>query len=53
MLVYGRNVAKEIFNSDKKVEKIIIQEDFKDDMIISSSLLMKGNVTSVSSLYNF
>ncbi|MBQ7104757.1 MAG: 23S rRNA (guanosine(2251)-2'-O)-methyltransferase RlmB [Bacilli bacterium] len=35
MLVYGRNVAKEILNSDKKVEKIIIQEDFKDEMIIS------------------
>ena len=35
MLVYGRNVAKEILNGDKKVEKIIIQEDFKDEMIIS------------------
>ena len=35
MLVYGRNVAKEILRSDKKVEKIIIQEDFNDDSVIS------------------
>lgn len=35
MLVFGRNVAKEILKSDKKVEKIIIQEDFNDDLIIS------------------
>lgn len=35
MLVYGKNVAKEILKSDKKVEKIIIQEDFNDDSVIS------------------
>lgn len=35
MLVYGRNVSKEILKSDKKVEKIIIQEDFNDNSIIS------------------
>lgn len=35
MLVYGRNVAKEILKSDKKVEKIIIQEDFNDNSVIS------------------
>ena len=35
MLVFGRNVAKEILRSDKKVEKIIIQEDFNDDSVIS------------------
>lgn len=35
MLVFGRNVAKEILKSDKKVEKIIIQEDFNDDSVIS------------------
>ena len=35
MLVYGRNVAKEILKSDKKVEKILIQEDFNDDTVIS------------------
>lgn len=35
MLVYGRNVAKEILKSDKKVEKIVIQEDFNDDSVIS------------------
>ena len=30
MLVYGRNVAKEILKSDKKVEKIIKQTGLKD-----------------------
>ena len=35
MLVYGRNVAKEVLRSDKKVEKIVIQEDFNDDSVIS------------------
>ncbi len=35
MLVYGRNVAKEILKSDKKIEKIIIHEDFNDKDIIS------------------
>jgi len=35
MLVYGRNVAKEILRSNKKVDKIIIQEDFNDDSVIS------------------
>jgi len=35
MLVYGRNVAKEILKSNKKVEKIIIQEDFNDESVIS------------------
>lgn len=35
MLVYGKNVAKEVLKSDKKIEKIIIQEDFNDDYIIS------------------
>ena len=35
MLVFGRNVAKEILKSDKKVEKIIIQEDFNDDSVFS------------------
>ena len=35
MLVFGRNVAKEILRSDKKVEKIIIQEDFNDDSVFS------------------
>lgn len=35
MLVYGKNVAKEILKSDKKIEKIIIQEDFNDNSVIS------------------
>ena len=35
MLVYGKNVAKEILRSNKKVDKIIIQEDFNDNSVIS------------------
>ena len=35
MIVYGRNVAKEMLNSNKKINKIMIQEDFGDKSIIS------------------
>jgi len=35
MLVYGRNVAKEILKKNKKVEKIILQEGFDDKEINS------------------
>lgn len=35
MIVYGRNVAKEILRDNKKVQKVIIQKDFKDKEIIS------------------
>ena len=41
MLVYGRNVAKEVINNNKKIYKIIIREDFDDKNIIS--LIEKGN----------
>ena len=41
MLVYGRNVAKEILKKDKKVLKIILQEGFDDKEI--NSLIEKGN----------
>ena len=35
MIVYGRNVAKEMLNSNKKINKIMIQKDFGDKSIIS------------------
>ncbi len=41
MLVYGRNVAKEILRKGKKIEKIILQEGFDDKEI--NSLIEKGN----------
>ena len=41
MLVYGRNVAKEILKKDKKVIKIILQEGFDDKEI--NSLIENGN----------
>ena len=41
MLVYGRNVAKEILKKDKKVLKIILQEGFDDKEI--NSLIEQGN----------
>ena len=35
MIVYGRNVAKEILKNNKKVEKILLQENFDDKEILS------------------
>lgn len=35
MIVYGRNVAKEMLNSNKKINKIMIKKDFGDKSIIS------------------
>jgi len=35
MIVYGRNVAKEILKNNKKVEKVIISEEFNDNSIFS------------------
>ena len=41
MLVYGRNVAKEILGKNKKVEKIVLQEGFDDKEL--KSLIENGN----------
>lgn len=41
MLVYGRNVAKEILKKNRKVEKIILQDGFDDKKI--KSLIENGN----------
>ena len=41
MLVFGRNVAKEILGKNKKVEKIVLQEGFDDKEI--NSLIEKGD----------
>lgn len=41
MLVYGRNVAREILEKNKKVEKIILQDNFDDKYI--NSLIENGN----------
>lgn len=41
MLVYGRNVAKEILKKNKKIEKIILQEGFDDKEI--NSLIENGD----------
>ena len=35
MLVYGRNVAKDLLKKNKKVKKIIIQDNFDDKELIS------------------
>ena len=43
MLVYGRNVAKEILKSDKNVKKVMLQRDFNEKEIIS--LIEKRNLT--------
>lgn len=35
MLVYGRNVAKEMLQKQKKIKKILLQQDFRDKEILS------------------
>ena len=35
MLVYGRNVAKEILEKDKRINKIFLQKGFEDKTILS------------------
>ena len=42
MLVYGRNVAKEILQKNKKVEKVILQDGFDDNFI--NSLIEKAKL---------
>lgn len=42
MLVYGRNVAKDLLKKDKKIEKVILQEGFNDKEI--NSLLEKKKI---------
>jgi len=44
MLVYGRNVARDLLKKNKKVKKVIIQENFDDEMIISLIEKNKLNV---------
>lgn len=45
MLVYGRNVAIEILKKNKKVRKIILQEGFKEQNLIS--LIEKANIVPI------
>ena len=35
MLVYGRNVAKDLLKKGKKIEKIYLQDNFSDKEVIS------------------
>ncbi len=42
MLVYGRNVALELLENDKKIKRIILQDTFDDKKIIS--LIEKRNI---------
>ena len=48
MLVYGRNVAKDILEKNKKVEKIILQDGFSDKNIISLIEKLKLNYKYMS-----
>ena len=42
MLVYGRNVTKEILQKNKKVEKVILQDGFDDNLL--NSLIEKAKL---------
>lgn len=48
MIVYGRNVAKEILKNNKKIEKIVLQEKFDDKEILSLIENRKINVSILS-----
>ena len=48
MLVYGRNVAKDLLKKNKKVRKIIIQDDFSDKELISLMENYKLEVKTLS-----
>ena len=68
MLVYGRNVAKDLIRKNEKIKKIIIQENFDDKelisliekkkfnvqiIIVSHSPLMLSNIIQDNDNYNF
>ena len=42
MIVYGKNVARDLLKNNKKIEKIILQDNFNDKEIIS--LVEKNNI---------
>lgn len=42
MLVYGRNVARDLLKKNKNIEKIILQDGFNDEMI--NSLIEKSKI---------
>lgn len=45
MLVYGKNVARELLNSDVFIKKVIISKDYKDNEILN--LINKKNLNVV------
>ena len=45
MLVYGKNVAKELLKNKRKIKKVILANNFKDDEIMS--LLNDNNINIV------
>lgn len=44
MLVYGKNVARDLLKKNKNIKKIIIQENFDDKEIISMAEKLKINI---------
>ena len=44
MIVYGRNVAKEVLNNEKKIKEVFLQENFDDKEILS--LLEKRKISA-------
>ena len=44
MIVYGRNVAKEVVNNEKKIKEVFLQENFDDKEILS--LLEKRKISA-------
>ena len=42
MIVYGKNVARDLLKKNKNIEKIILQDSFNDKEILS--LIEKNNI---------
>ncbi len=50
MIVYGRNVAKEMLNSEKLIKKVFLQENFNDKELIS---MIKNKNLQINTLTKF
>jgi len=48
MYVYGKNVALEVLNGDKKIDKVFIQDNFNDKQIINLLKIKKIKYTVLS-----
>ena len=51
MLVFGRNVARDLLKNNSPIKKVILQDNFNEKDIID--LIKKRNININTSLFNF